>query len=536
MTVALRRVLPFALFVVLPVAVVTTMFVVGVVTGPLALDFDTELYPQAKELLAGHNPWPRAIWPPLAAAVAAPFTILPPTAAGMAFGLAGLACTAGALWLVGMRDWRVYGVVGLWPPVLGDIRIGHLTPLLCLLAAVVWRYRDRPLGAGLSLGLACGVKFFLWPLGLWLVAGGRVRAASIGAGVAVGSVLLLAPFAPLDDYVRTLRKVSSRFDQDSYSLFGFLTQLDLPETTARAAAFAVGAALLAADVAPRELRARDRLRARALTDRVVRLLRARLRPARDRAAAPDGDLVPAACDLGAAELGHRHGPDLGRRPRAGRLRDRAFRRRPGRAERGRGTRTPPTRPVAQRSDDLARVRPATGGHGSDANRAVHVGKEKGLEVRACDRCPLDDRPARRQREVGRDGRAVLEHDGSVGPLLDRHGRQPVLVVRRWPDPVDVADARVEELGHHDPRVERVERGAAHPALVPEHGHARTVRDRVVDPCRTPDADRRCRVRRLLRVGKRRDRADDDHHRRREHPRTSRALPPERCPDEAAERL
>ena len=43
----------------LPVAVVTTMFVVGLVTGPLAHDFKNELYPQAEDLLAGRNPWPR---------------------------------------------------------------------------------------------------------------------------------------------------------------------------------------------------------------------------------------------------------------------------------------------------------------------------------------------------------------------------------------------------------------------------------------------------------------------------------------------
>jgi hypothetical protein len=241
---ALERLGPVALFVALPVVVITTMFVVGLVTGPLALDFDTELYPQAKEILAGRNPWPEAIWPPFAAAVSVPFTILPETAAGMAFGLAGLTCTAGALWLVGMRDWRVYGIVGLWAPVLGDIRIGHLTPLLCLLTALVWRYREDHVRAGLALGAATGLKLFLWPLGLWLLACGRARATVIAAVVAGGSVLLLAPFAPLDEYIRTLRKVSSRFDQDSYSLYGFLAQLDAPDAVARAVALGAGLTLL----------------------------------------------------------------------------------------------------------------------------------------------------------------------------------------------------------------------------------------------------------------------------------------------------
>jgi alpha-1,2-mannosyltransferase len=242
---ALRRLAPLALFVALPVAVITTMFVVGLVTGPLAHDFKNELYPQAEDILAGRSPWPEAIWPPIAAAVAMPFTILPPTAANVAIGLFGLACTAGALWLVGLRDWRVYGVVGLWPSVLGDIRIAHLTPLLCLLVAVVWRYRDRPLASGFGLGVAGGIKFFLWPLGVWLLAGGRARAAGVAVVVAVGSVLFIVPVAPFEEYVRTLREVGREFDQDSYSTFGFLTQLGLSDEVARAMTLAFGASLLA---------------------------------------------------------------------------------------------------------------------------------------------------------------------------------------------------------------------------------------------------------------------------------------------------
>jgi hypothetical protein len=231
-------------FAVLPALVVVGMFVVAVRTGPLAWDFRNELYPQTKALFEGENPYPDGLWPPLAMLVASPFTALPSTAAGVAFALAGLACMALALWLVGVRDWRVYGVVGLWPPVLGDIRIAHLTPLLCLLAAVVWRYRDRPIAAGFGLGLAGGLKFFLWPLGVWLLATGRARAAAVAALVAAGSLLLVVPFAPLDEYLHTLRDVSSSFDQDSYSTFGLLTQLGVDDRIARTATLGLGAALL----------------------------------------------------------------------------------------------------------------------------------------------------------------------------------------------------------------------------------------------------------------------------------------------------
>jgi hypothetical protein len=237
-------VLPVIVFAAVPATVVLTMFVVGVVSGPIALDFRQELYPQANALLDGRNPYPEAIWPPIATVAVMPLALLPASTANIAIGVVGLACTALALWLVGVRDWRVYGVVALWPQVLGDIRIAHLTPLLCLLAAVVWRYRDRPLVTGTGLGVAGGVKFFLWPLGVWLLATGRARAAVVAAGIAVGSVFLVAPFAPLDEYARTLRRVSSTFDQDSYSLYGFLLQQGAGDLSARVAALALGAVLL----------------------------------------------------------------------------------------------------------------------------------------------------------------------------------------------------------------------------------------------------------------------------------------------------
>ncbi len=86
----------------------------------------------------------------------------------------GLACFALSLWLVGVRDWRVYGVVGLWPRVVGEMRVSHLTPVILCCS------RPRP-GAGATrrctgvlVGARGRVKFFVWPLGVWLAATGRL--------------------------------------------------------------------------------------------------------------------------------------------------------------------------------------------------------------------------------------------------------------------------------------------------------------------------------------------------------------------------
>lgn len=251
---AARRVAPVAVFAVLPAAVVIAMFTVAIASGPLALDFHNELYPGAKELLAGRNPFPpegtdltrgqNYVWPPIAALVVSPLLLLPATAADVAIGVLGLACIGLALWLVGVRDWRVYGVATLWPQVIGEIRISHLTPVLCLLAALVWRYRDATLRPGLALGLAGAVKFFLWPIGMWLLATRRSAAALVAAGIAAASLLLVLPFTGLDEFTRMLLDVGRAFDQDSYTPFGLLVRLGLTEPAARALALAVGAALL----------------------------------------------------------------------------------------------------------------------------------------------------------------------------------------------------------------------------------------------------------------------------------------------------
>ena len=188
----LRRVGTVAALGVLPVVTALAMFAVASSDGSLSVDFQNELYPEAERLLRWENPFPppgsdlshghNLIWPPFAALVAAPFTLLSPAAANWAIALVGLACFMASLRLVGVRDWRVYGIFALWPQVIGEIRVSHLTPFLCLLLALVWRYRDARAVPGVALGCAAAIKFFLWPLGVWLAAIGRAREALIAAG------------------------------------------------------------------------------------------------------------------------------------------------------------------------------------------------------------------------------------------------------------------------------------------------------------------------------------------------------------------
>ena len=154
--------------------------------------------------------------------------------------LFGLACFALSLWLVGVRDWRIYGVVALWPQFVGEMRVSHLTPVIMLLVAGAWRWRDTRGAPGLLVGLAVAIKFFVWPVGLWLAATRRLADAALAAAVAACSLLLLLPFTSLHDYVRRPQRLGQVFDQDSYNVYGLLVQAGAPDAVARVAMLLVG--------------------------------------------------------------------------------------------------------------------------------------------------------------------------------------------------------------------------------------------------------------------------------------------------------
>ena len=72
-----------------------------------------------------------------------PLGLLPFPLAAALMTVVLLAAVAGTLWLLDVRDWRCYGAAYLAIPVLHDVRLGALTPLLALGVALAWRWRDR---------------------------------------------------------------------------------------------------------------------------------------------------------------------------------------------------------------------------------------------------------------------------------------------------------------------------------------------------------------------------------------------------------
>ena len=155
----------------------------------LALDFHQELYPQAQAVVHGRDAYPppdadlsdgtNAIWPMAAVLPVIPLTALPADAADWLVALFVLATLAAALWAFDVRDWRVYGVTLLWPPVIDAYQTGNATLPLLLLIALTWRYRDRTAAAGIALGIALATALVLWPVLLWLAVVRRTRAALV---------------------------------------------------------------------------------------------------------------------------------------------------------------------------------------------------------------------------------------------------------------------------------------------------------------------------------------------------------------------
>ncbi len=258
---AFARIAPPVFLGFLPAFVLVWALVVAARDHSLAVDFHHELYPELKQVLDGTNPYPspdadlsdgtNTIWPIAAILPLAPLAPLPPAAADWVMTLLVIAALGGALKAMGVSDWRVYGCVALWPPTLNAIQTANLTLPLCLVAALVWRYRRSGHTAGILLGLALAAKFFLWPLVAWLAAIRRPAAAALAGGLAIASLALILPFTDLLDYLRLVRHLADTFDEQSYTVYGFLAETGVSAGVARVAGLVVGAAVLVLAIARR---------------------------------------------------------------------------------------------------------------------------------------------------------------------------------------------------------------------------------------------------------------------------------------------
>lgn len=204
--------------------------------GSLALDLVHAYIPAAHQVLHGHSPYPPItltalkprlafVYPPLTAWLVVPFAALS-TGAAQGVGVAlMIASVVGLLLLLGVRDWRCHMIAMLWVPTFAAVQTVNLALPVAVAVAAIWRYRNRPLVAGFLLGLLIALKLYLWPIGLWLIATRRVRAAATAVTTAV--VLTLVPWLPiglssLRTYPHLLHVVTGLERGDGYTLAALL--------------------------------------------------------------------------------------------------------------------------------------------------------------------------------------------------------------------------------------------------------------------------------------------------------------------------
>ena len=214
-----------------------------------AIDFHFNYYYAAEAIRAGEDFYPTDgfivrgaddlivdyVYPPLVAVATVALTFLPVGLAESLFQFVLVGVFVATLWVLGVRDWRCYGLGFLWPPVTDCILTGNISLLLGFAAALVWRYRDVAPAAGASLGVSIAAKIFLWPLTIWLAATRRVRAAVWSVGVALVLLVVswaIVGFRGLGEYPDLVRRLSDRMDERGYTVYALGVDLGLSSSVA----------------------------------------------------------------------------------------------------------------------------------------------------------------------------------------------------------------------------------------------------------------------------------------------------------------
>jgi hypothetical protein len=190
----------------------------------------------AHSVVRGHSPFPAAtpaalahgdkyVYPPVTALLLAPLAFLPAVAGKALFLLLALVCVLLALRLLGVRDWRCYGLAVLTAPVVDTLSLGAISSALLLGVAAAWHYRDRRFVVAAVTAVTAVAKVFVWPLFVWLLATRRLRTAVWAAAFSV--VLLVGGWAVigfdgLGGYPHLLRALTRVDAGQSYSLAGLL--------------------------------------------------------------------------------------------------------------------------------------------------------------------------------------------------------------------------------------------------------------------------------------------------------------------------
>jgi alpha-1,2-mannosyltransferase len=243
---------PFALF----SAAVAVLTLYLIARGPMyGFDFRGGAWPAGRDILAGRSPYPDPdpakllvagnayIPPPPLAVLCAPLSFLPFVPAVVAWGVACTAALVAGLRIVGVRDWRVYGLALTSLPFVASIAVGQPDGLLALGVALAWRFRCSWRGAA-AVGVVIALKLLAWPLLAWLVVTRRFRQAAVATTVAAASIAgtwAIIGFDGLSQYPRLLEADADAFQIWSHSVVAAALRLGAEVHAARLLAVGVAA-------------------------------------------------------------------------------------------------------------------------------------------------------------------------------------------------------------------------------------------------------------------------------------------------------
>jgi hypothetical protein len=242
------------LLAVLAPAVTIFAFYAALSSGSPAIDMHWAYLPAAHEVLHGRSPYhfhsiesgEAFVYPPFSAFLLVPFTLVPVAVADVLAMLLAAAVPAVVVRLMGIRDWRCYLIVYLWAPVLTAVQTSNLIIVVVLGVAALWRFRDRPVAAGVIAGLVTTLKLFAWPVLLYLVLTRRWRAAAVATVTCAVSLLLpwgLIGFHDLTSYPHLLTQLDHAERAHGYPLAAFMGAALVPWWIGETFTYVLAAAL-----------------------------------------------------------------------------------------------------------------------------------------------------------------------------------------------------------------------------------------------------------------------------------------------------
>jgi hypothetical protein len=245
----------------------------GVVLASVAdvgADFEANVWKPAQAVLDGANPYPPPeieaivgqrtfVYPPVLLWLDVPLSVFGHDVAQILFTMLSVAAVFASLWILDVTDRRVFACVLLSFPTLQALVFGNPTILLLPILALAWTQRDRPVTAGVAVGLIVALKPLLFPLGLWLLFQRRFKALAVAIAFAVTALAATwaaISFDGLADYPEVVRLIGeTSAGPRGYSVSTLLHELGTSRALGRAVQTVIAVTMLAA--VPFVARARD---------------------------------------------------------------------------------------------------------------------------------------------------------------------------------------------------------------------------------------------------------------------------------------